>query len=162
MSIFLWWRGRGLISSNNVLFLNDNYFVFQTRTNGVTEIGVAIAKTVWFDIIPSGKNYIKLKDRKIKNIEYAIQCEYILISGLLLCWFLGQCLNGFTRIRSSSSRETASKLIGAFLILFHTVHLASIIVYVVAKSQSVTTQVGVLHFIYFIHTFTWSSKVFSA
>ena len=110
------------------------------------------------------KIILNSKDRKIKNIEYVIQCEYFIISGLLLCWFLGQCLNGFTRIRSSSSRETASKLIGAFLILFHTVHLASIIVYVVAKSQSVTTQVtvGVLHFIYFIHTFTWSSKVFSA
>ncbi|XP_023348787.1 uncharacterized protein LOC111717521 [Eurytemora carolleeae] len=97
-----------------VILLLDLTMTYETRTNGVTEIGVAIAKTVWFDIIPS---------------------------GLLLCWFLGQCLNGFTRIRSSSSRETASKLIGAFLIVFHTVHLASIIVYVVAKSQPVTTQI---------------------
>jgi len=97
-----------------IILLLDLNMTAEKRYEDTTEIGIGIGKTIWFNIIPA---------------------------GLLVCWFLGQCLNGFTRLRSSSSRETASRLIALFLIIFHIVHFSGIVVYVVAKNSSVQTQI---------------------
>jgi hypothetical protein len=57
--------------------------------------------------------------------------------GLVLSWLLGQCrAGGWLRLRSRSTRETASKLVAALLLLFHLLHVAQFAVYCTAKYKS--------------------------
>jgi hypothetical protein len=55
----------------------------------------------------------------------------------VLSWLLGQCrAGGWLRLRSRSTRETASKLVAALLLLFHLLHVAQFAVYCTAKYKS--------------------------
>ena len=66
--------------------------------------------------------------------------------GLVLSWLLGQCRGGWLPLRSRSTRETASKLVAALLVVFHLVHMAQFAVYCTAKYKSMEVIIHGLMF----------------
>jgi len=85
----------------------------EIRSGYTTLIALEVAKTVWLNFIPI---------------------------GLLLSWYLGQGCESLIVRSSSSTRKTASKLIFIVLILFHIIQLSGSILYIVAKSSTLSYQ----------------------
>lgn len=98
-----------------VILLLDLTLSTQVRHGFSTQIGVAAAKMVWLNLIPL---------------------------GLVLSWLLGQCRGGWLRLRSRSTRETASKLVAVILIVFHLLHVAQFAVYCAAKYKSLELELA--------------------
>eukprot|EP00088_Acartia_fossae_P070918 TRINITY_DN9612_c0_g1_i7.p1 TRINITY_DN9612_c0_g1~~TRINITY_DN9612_c0_g1_i7.p1 ORF type:complete len:399 (-),score=30.12 TRINITY_DN9612_c0_g1_i7:207-1403(-) len=97
-----------------VILLLDFSLTLQERSDVPVNIGLAIFAGIWLNLIPA---------------------------GLLVSWAFGKLLSGYTQVRTSSQRQTASHFIAILLVLFHLVHLSRSIVYVVAlASEDTETQ----------------------
>jgi len=121
VGVLLWILGIMSISAPLIfaviILLLDLTLTSEKRAQYITQISVAVAKTLWFNIIPT---------------------------GLLTCWLLGQCVHGFSGLRSSSSRMTASRIIAAVLVVFHLLHFTHFLLYVVTKNISIDQQLVLL------------------
>ena len=84
-----------------------------------------------------------MQENKTNHVELNFDFSWL---GLVLSWLLGQCRGGWLPLRSRSTRETASKLVAALLVVFHLVHMAQFAVYCTAKYKSMEVIIHGLMF----------------
>ena len=94
-----------------IILLLDLYISPSLRLDETTLIGIAAFKMVILNLVPL---------------------------GLLICWTLSQCRQAVSQKlgtnKRKSSREVASNVITAMLIIFHIISLAQLVVYIISRS----------------------------
>ena len=106
--------GMGLLAPlvySVIVLLLDLYISHSVRVLPGTLIGLASFKMVILNLVPL---------------------------GLLLCWILTHCDCCFSSKKRRTSREVASSLITAVLVIFHMAAIAQFVVYVIQKTVTVT------------------------